>query len=145
MAQIGTPAEVYEQPNSRFVAEFLGAANVLPAIVRAVAPDGAMLDLPALGACVCARGTGVVGEAVLLAIRPERLCMGASQAPNHIDAVVAERAYAGDTLTHTLRLADGTMVRATQALREGLAAGALGIGERVTLSWQPDACILLRS
>ena len=97
-----------------------------------------------LGVSVSARGIAVAGERVLLAIRPERLRLGRPEADNRIDGVVAERAYAGETLTHTLRLADGTMVRATQALREGLAAGVLGIGERVTLSWQPDACILLR-
>ena len=34
LAQVGTPAEVYERPRNRFVAEFLGAANILPAIVR---------------------------------------------------------------------------------------------------------------
>ena len=45
MAQVGSPVEVYERPVSRFVAEFLGAANILPAIVRA---DGVTLDLPGL-------------------------------------------------------------------------------------------------
>jgi spermidine/putrescine ABC transporter ATP-binding subunit len=144
MAQVGTPAEVYEQPTSRFVAEFLGAANILPATVRTVTSDTVVVDLPTLGASVIACGTAVAGAQMLLAIRPERLRLGPPEAPNRIDVIVAERAYAGETLTHTLRLADGTKMRATLALREGLAAATLGIGERVTLSWQPDACILLR-
>jgi len=145
MAQVGTPAEVYEQPNSRFVAEFLGAANVCPAVVRSVMPDGVVLDLPTLNVTVRAAGTGTPGESLLMAIRPERLLLRSPDAVNRVDAVVAEHAYAGEMLTHTLRLADGTTMRATSALREGLAAGTVGIGERVTLSWHSDACILLRA
>jgi hypothetical protein len=57
---------------------------------------------------------------------------------------VTERAYAGETLTHSVRLLDDTVLRATQALRDGLCAAQPAIGETVTLSWQPDACIVLR-
>jgi spermidine/putrescine ABC transporter ATP-binding subunit len=145
MAQVGTPAEVYEQPNTRFVAEFLGAANVLPAVVREVAADSVTLELPGLATIVRARGIVAVGETLMLALRPERLRLGWQDAPNRLDAVVADRAYAGETLTHTLRLANGTMLRASQSLHDGLAAGALNAGEPVSVSWQPDACILLRS
>jgi spermidine/putrescine ABC transporter ATP-binding subunit len=145
MAQVGTPAEVYEQPNTRFVAEFLGAANVLPAVVRDVAADDVTLELPGLATMVRARGIVAVGETLMLALRPERLRLGWQEAPNRLEAVVAERAYAGETLTHTLRLADGTMLRTSQSLHDGLAAGALTTGESVSVSWQPDACILLRS
>ena len=75
LAQVGTPADVYERPNSRFVAEFLGAANILPAVART---DGMRLELPGLGTTVCtATRTTVVGPA-LLAIRPERVRLGAT-------------------------------------------------------------------
>ncbi len=145
MAQVGTPAEVYEHPNTRHVAEFLGAANVLPAVVRDVTGDNVTLELPGLAAMVRARGIAAVGETLMLALRPERLRLGWQEAPNRLEAVVAERAYAGETLMHTLRLDDGTMLRASQSLHDGLAAGALNAGEPVSVSWQPDACILLRS
>ncbi len=145
MAQVGTPAEVYEHPNTRFVAEFLGAANVLPAVVRGIANDDVTLELPSLATMVRARGIAAVGEMLMLALRPERLRLGSLDAPNRLEAVVAERAYAGETLTHTLRMADGTILRASQSLHDGLTAGALDVGEPVTVSWQPDACILLRS
>jgi len=145
MAQVGTPAEVYEHPNTRFVAEFLGAANVLPAVVRDVADDTVILELPGLATMVHARGTAAVGEALMLALRPERLRLGSWAAPNRLKARVEERAYAGETLTHTLRMADGTIMRTSQSLHDGLAAGAMDLGQPVTVSWQPDACILLRS
>jgi spermidine/putrescine ABC transporter ATP-binding subunit len=140
LAQVGTPADVYERPNSRFVAEFLGAANILPAVVRT---DGTRLELPGLGTTVCtATRTTVVGPA-LLAIRPERVRLGALDAPNALRGVVVDRAYAGDALTHTVRLADGSVMRATRSLGDGLGEAEAAIGDDVTLSWQPDACILL--
>ena len=81
---------------------------------------------------------------VLLAIRPERVRLGAvGWAESRCTAWSCERAYAGETLTHTVRLADGSVMRATRSLRDGTGAPEAAIGDTVTLSWQPDACILL--
>ena len=136
LLQVGTPAEVYERPRSRFVAEFLGAANILPVEVR----DGALL-LPGLGVMVRAAIPVAAGSA-LLALRPERVRIG-NGAVNVVDGVVTERAYAGEALTHCVRLADGTEMRVTQALHDGLGADQPAVGATVTLSWQPEACIVL--
>ena len=141
LAQIGTPADVYERPKDRFVAEFLGAANILQAVARA---DGTQLELPGPGATVCTATRAPSGP-VLLAIRPERVRLGQVEGPNTLQGVVVDRAYSGETLTHTVRLADGTLMRATQSLRDGLGVATTDIGERVALSWRPDACILLSS
>ena len=78
-----------------------------------------------------------------LAIRPERISIGSATAPNCIAGVVTQRLYAGETLTHLVRLSDGTLLRTTAALRDGLGTQQIEVGETVTLSWQPDACILL--
>ena len=139
LAQVGTPAEVYERPNTRFVAEFLGAANVL----RAAAPgSGKYLALPGLDVVVRTATEAAAGP-VLLAIRPERVRLGTTDDANAVTGVVTECAYAGEALTHTVRLADGSLMRATQSLRDGLGAAQIDVGERVTLSWQPEACIVL--
>jgi len=139
LAQVGTPAEVYEQPKTRFVAEFLGAANVL----RAVAHDhSAHLELPCLGATVRIATTAMPGP-LLLAIRPERVRLGAIDGANALPGIVVDRAYAGEALTHTVRLADDSLMRATQSLRDGLRAAQIDIGSAVTLSWDVDACIVL--
>ena len=141
LAQIGTPAEVYEHPANRFVAEFLGAANILPARVMDNAPVGAVLELPGLSATVRAAGRAPEGTA-LLALRPERLRFD-DTLPNRICGVLVDRAYAGESLIHTVRLADGRLLRVSEALRDGLKAHAASIGDSVTVGWQPDACILL--
>jgi ABC-type Fe3+/spermidine/putrescine transport system ATPase subunit len=75
-------------------------------------------------------------------LRPERLRLNGSDR-NQVPGVLVERAYAGEALIHTVRLDDGTLVRVSEALRDGLSAAATPIGARVTLSWQPEACILL--
>ena len=141
LAQVGTPAEVYERPVSRFVAEFLGAANVLPATLRENGPDGAVLDLPGLAVTIRA-ATGAPDGTVLLALRPARLRLD-DAADNQVRGVLIERAYAGETLIHTIRLSDGTLLRVSEALRDGLRAAEKPIGTVVTVGWEPTACILL--
>jgi ABC-type Na+ transport system ATPase subunit NatA len=47
------------------------------------------------------------------------------------------------TLIHVVRLDDGTLLRVSEALRDGLGAGEKPIGAAVTVGWRPDACILL--
>jgi putrescine transport system ATP-binding protein len=147
VAQVGTPAEVYERPVSRFVAEFLGAANILSVRVRENGPDGAVLELPGLATSVCAASPAPDGT-VLLALRPERLRLDVVvadrvAAENQVRGVVVERAYAGETLIHAVRLDDGTLLRVSEALRDGLGVGEKPIGAAVTVGWRPDACILL--
>ena len=147
LAQVGTPAEVYERPTSRFVAEFLGAANILPATLQSNGADGAVLELPGLAATIRSASPAPIGT-TLLALRPERLRLD-DPAVNQVHGVLTECAYAGETLIHTVRLGDGTLLRVSEALRDGLQArdgprgGERPIGTAVTVGWQPDACILL--
>jgi spermidine/putrescine ABC transporter ATP-binding subunit len=139
LVQVGTPDALYERPNSRFVAEFLGAANVLPV---EVGPDGVALRHRGLGLTLLAATRAPPGPA-LLAIRPERLRLGEGQGPNRLDGVVVARTYAGETLTHAVRLPDGTHLRVSQALSDGLRPGLPAIGDAVVLSWAPAAGVLL--
>ncbi len=144
LRQVGTPAEIYENPASRFVAEFLGAANILPARVSGRDGQGSLLDV--YGHPVRAAATPPPGDAVLLAIRPERLRLlpaDAAVAENRLPGTVTLSAYAGDTLLHTVRLGDGAELRVNAPLGDGLAAARLAPGTKVTLAWPPEACILL--
>jgi ABC-type sulfate/molybdate transport systems ATPase subunit len=103
LAQIGTPAEIYEAPASRFVAEFIGAANLLPAIVRRSEPGGSLLDAAGLGLVQPSRpAPRGVGASIFLAIRPERIALGPATPPNGFHAPIAETAYRGDALSCTL-------------------------------------------
>jgi spermidine/putrescine ABC transporter ATP-binding subunit len=137
LLQVGTPAEVYERPNTRLVAEFLGAANVLPVTVRSGTAELA-------GGVPVKTASPVPVDALWLAIRPERLIIGETNAVNRLTGVVAQTFYAGETLTLVVRLDDGCTLRHVTALHGGMAAETAKVGDVVTLSWPPDACIVLR-
>jgi spermidine/putrescine ABC transporter ATP-binding subunit len=136
LLQVGTPAEVYERPNTRQVAEFLGAANVLPVTVR-----NGTVELA--GGVPVMTAAAVPADAVWLAIRPERVIIGKTDAVNRLTGVVTQTFYAGETLIHVVSLDDGAVLRHVTALRGGVAGETAKVGDVVTLSWQPDACIVL--
>jgi putrescine transport system ATP-binding protein len=145
LEQIGRPSEVYERPANRFVAEFLGTANILSCVVRHSTADEALLELPGAG---FVRAAGPAprpeGERIFLALRPERLRLSAAGA-NQFQAVLFDCAYRGEALLHSARLADGSVLRITRPLADGMAAVGGAPGEATVVSWQPDACILLAS
>ncbi len=137
MEQVGTPAAVYERPASRFAASFLGAANILPCTVR---PDGVTLDVTGQTHPVRAARPAPPGPA-LLALRPERLRFGGGG--NRLDGTLSQSAYAGDAMSYVIRLPDGTGITLRQPLGDGLPADRPPDGAAVTLSFAPEACILL--
>jgi ABC-type Fe3+/spermidine/putrescine transport system ATPase subunit len=146
LAQVGVPAELYERPASRFVAEFLGAANVLPARVRGRAAEGVLLDISCGGEALAPCGAAEGGAAVHLALRPERLRImpGTDEpGPNRLRGEVVESAYRGAALDHVLRLGDGTLLRVSQPLASGLGGAWLPPGAAASVSWPQDACIVL--
>lgn len=137
IVQVGAPATLYEQPVDRFVAEFLGAANILPCET-----DGGTVSLPQLGAVVRAARPGPRGPG-LLALRAERLRLGGAGLENRIDGHVTETAYAGDMLLVAVQLADGSVLRVKHPLTDGLTDGVPQPGAVVSVGWSAEACILL--
>jgi ABC-type Fe3+/spermidine/putrescine transport system ATPase subunit len=138
LAQVGTPAEVYECPSSRFVARFLGAANILAGTVQADRHSFVLAD----GTVLRAARAGTPGPGYL-AVRAERLRLGSDATHNRLPAVIVERAYAGESLEWGVRLADGTALRVTQPLQDGLGSAQPEPGSLVTVCWNSDASILL--
>ena len=138
LEQVGPPADLYERPATRFVASFLGAANLLAAVVRQAGPDRTVLALQG-GEAVEAPGSSLpVGRAVTLGVRPERVRLGEGA----LSGVVELCAYRGTVLDVALRLPDGTALRASQALDEGLRR-VPAAGERVRAGWRAEAGMLL--
>ena len=91
--QVGTPAEVYARPRSRFVAGFLGRTNFL----RAVVAEG--MAITPLGP-VWVEGEGVCGEQ-LLSLRPEHLALGPANAKSNARIVDCE--FKGHDRTYWVR------------------------------------------
>ncbi|AIQ90993.1 MULTISPECIES: ABC transporter ATP-binding protein [Methylobacterium] len=110
LIQVGPPAELYRRPASRFVAGLLGDVNLIPGRLGAGGPGGAREVETAYGAVRgVAAGTLETGAAVVVAVRPEDLVLGTEGLP----VVIADSVFLGDRLRRTLRLPDGTTLRAS--------------------------------
>ncbi|MBM3572374.1 MAG: ABC transporter ATP-binding protein [Alphaproteobacteria bacterium] len=135
IVQIGRPGELYERPATQFVADFLGDANLLPAV--AGAGNRARLDN---GIDVeCPHDLPPDTPATLL-IRPEKIALGPG--PNAWPGRVESRLYFGQTTRYTVRTSWGASIQVRVLNRHD--AAAYGPGADVTLSWQPESGRVLR-
>ena len=150
--QIDTPDGLYQRPNCREVAEFIGTMNQLPGTVTAKAGSGVTIDGAALGALTAAAGGAelAVGQKAFLALRPERVRLhrqaGGGQTGSVADGItgrVVSVAYLGDR-SHYLIGVDGLDAVVTVFLSNAEDGPvAVVAGERVTLSWDPSAALAL--
>jgi len=119
--QIGEPREIYETPNSRFVADFIGTVNLFEGRVEAAAPDMMRIDTPDLGPVLVSPQTGLSrGQQVWAALRPERFWLTREKpenAPNAWHGHVEEMGYIGHMSHYRIRLESGVLVRASQSNR----------------------------
>jgi spermidine/putrescine transport system ATP-binding protein len=133
--QVGSGAEIYGAPRSRFVAEFIGDANFLPCRGehgRAVlAGAGAALLCPLMN-----------GNTATLMVRPEDVGLGEGTGEVvRLLATVRERVFIGDATRIHLVLDDGLEIIAQPS--RGPVLEGLRPGERVTIHWRPDRARLL--
>ena len=95
--QAGTPFEVYRRPTTRFVADFIGRANFVPARVASLTPGG--VSLSALGATLTIPADGndlAAGREVTLVVRPDAVVLGdTARAPNDLRGVVRRAWFVG--------------------------------------------------
>ena len=117
--QLGAPLDLYRRPSTRFVAEFLGETNIIAATAS---PAGASVELKAgsLTLRADARKGSPDSGAVLLSIRPEAVNIthaalaGSAALPGAAAAEIVSTTYLGEIAQHTLRLADGSTLRAAE-------------------------------
>ncbi|PZQ51214.1 MAG: polyamine ABC transporter ATP-binding protein [Rhodovulum sulfidophilum] len=144
IVQVGEPPEIYEHPNSRFVADFIGSVNMFEGRVTEDEPDFIRLEAPDLGGTIYV-GHGVsctIDQKLWYAIRPEKMRLSKErpdQAENVFSAVVDEIAYMGNLSIHRLKLPSGRMISATIANLSRHAEDAITWGDEVWISWEDNA------
>jgi putrescine transport system ATP-binding protein len=149
LAQVAPPAEIYEQPGSRYVAGFVGDVNLVEVKIAATTASettlicGALSSPIRVGQKIDARA----GETVWLALRPEKVRISleapADASTNSAAGVVFDIAYLGDFSVYHVRLADGTLLKAAQPNLTRLVERPIGWDDHVFLSWMPDAGVVL--
>ncbi|MDQ0132838.1 putrescine transport system ATP-binding protein [Neorhizobium galegae] len=150
--QVATPAEIYEAPNSRYVADFIGDINILEGTVASTdsalgAPGRVGIDCGGIAVSVEQECPAVAGDKVAFAVRPEKVRISPDQpAGTSVNAVYGEVwdiGYLGDFSVFLVKLADGRVVRAAQANVSRLVDRPITFGDMVWLTWPLDAGLVL--
>src|ERR1700678_4319210 len=145
LMQVAPPAAIYEQPNSRWVADFIGDANVFEGRMGV---DGLSIEGTEAGHLRVAEKADVApGATVWVAVRTEKVRITREPplpgADNCVAGTIVDIGYLGDSSVYKLRLRDGSVMKAAIANVGGRAERALTFGEEVWLIWPPENGMLL--
>ena len=145
--QLGRATEIYEEPETKFVADFIGESNFVEGYVRALDGQTARVEANTLSILANKRAGISEGQKVFIAIRPERIVLVkepfqglVNQYPGKIEAMV----YSGSTTMYQVRINDQVLLN----VREGNAgkvdaASDLRVGDAVWAYWEPQNARIL--
>jgi ABC-type Fe3+/spermidine/putrescine transport system ATPase subunit len=135
--QVGTPQELYMNPQEIFVANFVGESNFLEGYVESVDDVGSVLELRGKLAVKVSDKNKRLGERIVLAIRPEALELekGHKKVENAMHGRIERFRFEGTNIRYEVRLENEDSVVVT---RPTLAGEWLDVGEKVTVSFPPD-------
>ncbi|HDR8922610.1 TPA: polyamine ABC transporter ATP-binding protein [Burkholderia vietnamiensis] len=150
IVQIGSPSEVYEYPNSRFSAEFIGSTNLFEGITVEDEPDYVYIESPELPSRLyVSHGiTGPLGMPVTVSVRPERIALTRKPpegAFNWAHGRIANVAYMGGYSLYHVKLDAGKTVIANVS---SLAISELetpALGDEIYVRWSATAGVVLTS
>ncbi|MBO6890490.1 MAG: ABC transporter ATP-binding protein [Roseibium sp.] len=151
LVQVATPAEIYETPNSKFVADFIGDVNMIEAKVAEKSGMGTRLVSVVDGFVIDSEQEtdAGVGDTVWYAIRPEKVRIsqgrGEDGAANQINGLVWDIAYLGDvSIIHSkVGESDDDIVRATFANVSRMVEKPIMWEDEVVMSFDRDAGVIL--
>jgi len=138
--QVADPVTIYEQPATRFVADFIGGSNFLTAMVETVSGDRVQVSIA--GERVSAqRGdvSQVPGQLVTLAVRPEKLSLTRADQPvaEALSGTIQEVIYIGTDTRFIVGLASGETLEARVQNLGGRGLGEFAVGDPVKVGWAP--------
>ncbi|MGN6549640.1 MAG: ABC transporter ATP-binding protein [Pararhizobium sp.] len=148
LIQIATPADIYEAPNSRFVAGFIGDVNFFEgAVEKAVNGHVELAGEDGFVLSVVSEAETAAGRKTAFAIRPEKIRVSKRPPDSAVNTARGELwdiAYLGDMTVYHVKLASGKVVKASALNALRAAEEPLGYDEEVWISFAPDAGVLLK-
>ncbi len=149
LVQVATPAEIYEQPKTRFIAEFVGDVNILQG--KVAGREGGLWHIatPSASAPLLVDDPDEnlqVEQGIAVAIRPEKMSLHREpprDAANVLVGEVWDIGYLGDWTVYRVKLDSGAMVRVSRANASRFVEAPVTWEERVHLSFAPDAAVIL--
>jgi putrescine transport system ATP-binding protein len=148
LVQVATPPEIYEQPNSRWVADFIGDVNLIEGRVIEAAAGATVIESASAGRLRVASASGAkTGDTVWVALRPEKLRIAherpAAASENCVAGRVSDIAYLGDFSVYKVRLDNGFVMKAAAANMTHLIERPITWDDRVWLAFAPQAGVVL--
>ena len=153
LEQVGTPAEVFARPKTRFVAAFVGQNNLMDATSMGITGDGLHRIHTPLGEFLAKESDGhpiVVGEPATLIVRADALRrVTPGQTPNQFNGTIAGARYSGTTVTFLVKASDGTEYRMEEPeslTHDNSRSGSdrLRIGDDVVVGWDANHAYLMQ-
>ncbi len=144
--QVGAPGEVYENPATRFVADFIGNVNLMDGKLTVDEVDHCEVQCPDCVHYVGHGITGTLGMAVSVAVRPEKVRLSRDKPEgryNQVQGKVKERSYFGGFSIYHLQLPSGTIVKSTQANTQRHQDDNFTWGDEVWAHWSDSAQVVL--
>ena len=153
--QVGRPADIYETPNCRFVADFIGSVNTFRGTIEVDEPDHVVIASPQCRHYVSHGITGNLGMAVDVAVRPEKMTIQVTpprdderESPaqvgfNVVQGVIEDLAYLGSLTTYHVKLEDASMVKVTHTNSARHDQTTLTWGSRVYVWWCGSDVVVL--
>ena len=153
--QVGRPADIYETPNCRFVADFIGSVNTFRGTIEVDEPDHVVIASPQCRHYVSHGITGNLGMAVDVAVRPEKMTIQVTpprdeerESPaqvgfNVVQGVIENLAYLGSLTTYHVKLEDASIVKVTHTNSARHDQTTLTWGSRVYVWWCGSDVVVL--
>ena len=150
LIQVATPAEIYEAPINKDVADFIGDVNLLKGIYKGQNEIGTQLLSDDSNSIVYAtqKVDAAIGNQLWFAIRPEKLEISKRLPKNEhniLKGTIEDIAYGGSFSTYHVKLQNGTILKAIRANRERTKEHHLTWGDEVFLQWAPHSAVVLLS
>src|SRR5262245_20260655 len=155
LMQVATAPELYEQPSSRWVADFVGDVNLIEGRVIETGATTTVIDSTLVGRVRAgaaqdtqsgAKSGAKLGDTVWIALRPEKLRLSLEQrasTENSVSGTVRDIAYLGDLSIYKVALDSGFMMEAATANLTRMIERPISWDDRVWLTWDAAAGIVL--
>ena len=149
LLQVGAPGDIYETPNSRFVADFIGNVNLMDGTLDVDADDHCVIGSPdcrhRVGHGITGMNGNKPGMALTVALRPEKIALTQDKPAgefNQLQGTVKELSYFGSHTVFHLQLASGAALKVSMANTERQRQDATW-GDTVWASWSDSAHVVL--
>lgn len=136
IAQIGTPRELFETPADRFVADFIGEANLIECTIKNVDGEVAEVDIAGYSYRLDARGCSV-GPATM-AVRPSRVVLNRAASDDGLTVTVIKATYVGSRMEYTLSTPVGQLFATLDDVYD-----AIEVGQQITMQFADIGPVLL--